>query len=364
MKMVQMKKAVNFLENIKKTDEIVVVFNNDGDGISSCVLLNKFLAKTGRKKPYIINQPMPMDKNIIQRIQTTVPHKIIFLDIAADQQQNVLKKLGGICDMMIVDHHQVFKNMNQPKDASSMRRTSVVVHYNPRMERHDVYQSTSYCVYKICSKIIDMSEDLWIAGVGMVSDYNLNDSKDLVKILKEKYGLSEPLYGTKLGRIADMISATRAVNALSCEQMVEVLEKANFEGFEEAKNADKMIEARDAIEKEMASLLQDVEEHSEKIGKILFYNIKSKFNLGSSLSTKVSENFQKDLVIIYERSGNRVKVSARNQAKNINAGLVLQRAASSAGGSGGGHEAAAGATISAENWEKFREILIKSVNKS
>ena len=209
-----------------------------------------------------------------------------------------------------------------------------------------------------------MLDDLWIAGVGMVSDYNLNDSKDLVKAIKEKYALEEPLYGTKLGRIADMISSTRATNALSCEQMVEVLENSAFGGFEKAKNADKMIEAQQLIEKEMAALMQDASDHSEIVGKIVFYNIKSKFNLGSPLSTKISENFQKQLVVIYERSGNRVKVSARNQAKNINAGHVLQRAAASADGSGGGHEAAAGATVSVDNWEKFKETLTKLVNKT
>lgn len=348
-----MKKAVDFLKNISEKDDVVVVFNNDGDGICSCVLLNKFLAKTGRKKPYIINQPMPMDKNIIQRIQTTVPHKIIFLDIAADQQQGILKKLGGICDILIVDHHQVFKDMTGKN----------IVHYNPRMEKHDVYQSTSYCVYKICSKLEDMSEALWIAGIGMVSDYNLNDSKDLVREIKEKYNLDEPLYGTKLGRIADMISSTRATNALSCEQMVDVFETASFESFEETEHADKMIEAAEIINNEMLALLHDSEEHAEKIGKIVFYNIKSKFNLGSALSTKISEGYQKNLVIIWERTGNRIKVSSRNQAKNINAGRVLQKAASSVGGSGGGHEAAAGATISAENWDKFKELLVKLVNK-
>src|SRR3989338_8592754 len=322
--LIRMKKAVDFLNNISEKDDIVVVFNNDGDGICSCVLLNKFLAKTGRKKPYIINQPMPMDKNIIQRIQTTVPHKIIFLDIAADQQQNVLKKLGGICDIMIVDHHQVFKNMNGKN----------IVHFNPRMDQHDIYRSTAYCVFKICSKLIDMEEYLWIAGVGMVSDYNLNDSKDLVKAIKEKYGLEEPLYGTKLGRLADMISSTRATNALSCEQMVDVFEHATFEKFEEANNADKMKEAAETIQKEMSSLMQDAQEHSEKIGNLVLYNIKTKFNLGSSLSTKLSENFRKHLVLIYERSGNRIKVSGRNQAKNLNAGKILQRAAISVGGSG------------------------------
>lgn len=348
-----MKKAVEFLENIKPSDEIVIIFNNDGDGICSCVLLKKFLEKAGKKKPYIISQPMPMDKNIIQMIQTGVPDKIIFLDIAADQQQNVLKKLGSICDMMIVDHHQVFRNMNGKN----------IVHYNPRIDEPGAYKSTSYCIYKICSKLVNMDDMLWVAGTGMVSDYNLDDSKDLVKSLREKYSLEGALYDTFLGRLADMISSTRATNMLSCEQMVDVLEEADFNSFGKAKNADKMLEAQKIIEKEMAMLLEDAEMKAEKTGKLVIYNIKSKFNLGSSLSTKISEKFRNNLVIIYEKSGNRIKASARNQAKNINAGRVLQKAAKDVGGSGGGHEAAAGATIPADKWDKFREVLIKMVNK-
>lgn len=349
-----MKKAVDFLNKITEKDEIVIIFNNDGDGICSCVLLNNFLERTGKKKPYIISQPMPMDKNIIQRVQTGVPNKIIFLDIAADQQQNILKKLGGICDILIIDHHQVFMNMNTKIN---------IVHYNPRMEQHDTYKSTSYCVYKICSKITDMTEWLWIAGVGMVSDYNLNDSKDVVKLLKEKYNLEEPLYETKLGSMADMISSTRATNALSCEQMVNTFENSTFGDFEKTKNGEKMEESYNTIKQEMASLAADADDNAEKVGNIVFYNIKSKFNLASAVSTKISEKFKNNLVLIYERKGGRVKVSARNQAKNINAGNAMQRAAKIVGGSGGGHEAAAGATIPADEWDKFRETLIKIVNK-
>lgn len=348
-----MKKAIDFLNNIKEKDEIVIIFNNDGDGICSCAILNKLLEKTGKKKPYIISQPMPMDKNIIQRVQTGVPDKIIFLDIAADQQQNILKKLGGICDILIIDHHQVFKNMTKGN----------VVHYNPRIEQHDMYKSTSYCVYKICSKIVDMTELLWVAGVGMVSDYNLNDSKDVVKLVKEKYALEEPLYETKLGKIADMISSTRATNALSCEQMVAIFEGASFDEFESTKNAEKMEESYKTIKHEMASLISDADENIEKSGNLIFYNIKSKFNLASALSTKISEKFKKNLVVIYEKKGNRMKISARNQAKNINAGRVMQNAAKTVGGSGGGHEAAAGATISADVWDKFKEILIKTAKE-
>ena len=41
----------------------------------------------------------------------------------------------------------------------------------------------------------------------------------------------------------------------------------------------------------------------------------------------------------------------------------MQRAAKEVGGSGGGHEAAAGATIPADEWDHFKRILIKIVNK-
>jgi len=58
------------------------------------VLLKKFLEKQGLKKPYIIAQPMPMDKNIVQRVKTTIPNKIIFLDMAADQQSRCVKTAG------------------------------------------------------------------------------------------------------------------------------------------------------------------------------------------------------------------------------------------------------------------------------
>lgn len=347
-------KAINFLKGITPKDEIVIIYNNDGDGISACTIVKKFLERTGRKKPYIIAQPMPMDKNLVQRVKMTLPHKIIFLDMAADQQLSILKQLSGFCEILIIDHHQVHKNMNSSK----------IAHYNPRLDDREVYQSTSYCIYKICSKITDMEDALWVAGVGMVSDYALGDSKDLVKQIKEKYNVGDKLYDTKLGRIADMISSTSATKALSCDQMVEVLNNATLEEFDRTTNAEKMIESYDIIKQEMSHLEEDVEHNSEKIGKVIFYNINSKYKLTSPLSTRASEKHQKSLIVIFEKIGNHIKVSSRNQAKNINAGKVMQKAAGEVGGSGGGHEAAAGATIPVGEWDRFKELVVKIANRT
>ena len=176
-----MKKAIDFLNKIEKNDEVVIIYNNDADGICSCVLIDKFLMEKTGKKSFSISQPMPMDKNLIQRIQTTLPTKIIFLDLAVDQQQTILKKLGSICDILIVDHHQFIKDMS----------SNSVVHYNPRFDKPRIYQSTSYLIYKICSKLMDMSDSLWISVIGMIADYNLKDSTDLVEEAEKKVSAKE-----------------------------------------------------------------------------------------------------------------------------------------------------------------------------
>ena len=363
MNMKYLKEAADFLKNIDEKNEILIIFNNDGDGIFSCMQLMKYLEITKRKKPYIIAQPMPMDKNIVQKIKTTFPNKIIFLDILVDQQEDVIKKIRGFADILIIDHHQILKNLNNEQtDASSMRQSNRIVHYNPRFTNKSLYQSTSYCVYKICSELVDMSDYLWAAAAGMVSDYNLDDSKDLAESAKKEYNVGK-LYESFFGRIADMISAARATKTLSCEEMVELfLRVEDPQNLEDARGADKLIRAYQEIENETLSIMLDAEKNIEKSGKIVVYNLKSAYNLISPISTKISEKYHDKLVIVYTKTGKTIKVSARNQKKNMNAGKIMQLATRGLKASGGGHEAAAGATIDEKDWDKFMEKVKELAN--
>jgi single-stranded DNA-specific DHH superfamily exonuclease len=341
-----MKEAVEFLNNIKKTDEILIVFNNDGDGICSCSLVMKFLEITGRKKPYIISQPMPMDKNIINKIKSTFPQKIIFLDLVVDQQEDIVKKIRGFADILIIDHHKIQKNLNG--------RT--IVHYNPRFTKKDAYQSTSYCVYKIISQLVDVKDVLWIAAVGMISDYNLEGSKDLETEAKKSYDIGTPLYESFLGRLSDMIAATRATKLMSCEEMVHLFLKIKDpKNLENTKDTDKLIQSYKEIENEKISIMADANKNTNITKNLVLYEIKSKFNLDALISTMLSENYRNKLVLVYSKSGNRYKVSARNQDKNIDAARIMKNAVAGLKGSGGGHEAAAGAVVDAKDWDKFLE---------
>ena len=345
-------KAIEFMKNMDKKDGIVIIFNNDGDGICSCALFMKYLKKKGLGEPYIINQPMPVDQNIIKRIQTSLPNKIIFLDMAIDQQWDIVKKLKGIADILIVDHHQIHKDLNSEN----------VMHYNPRLKNPKLYQSTTYLVYKLISQLDNFSDYLWIAAAGMISDYNLDDSKDIADEIRQKYKITEKkLYDSYLGRIADMISSVVVTKAMSCEQVVHALVKA--EQPEDFK-APALTDSYKEIKNEMDFLENDFSAHAEKHGDLILYNINSKYKLSSNLSTTVSEKHQKKTIVIYEFRGAKVKISARNQSMSVNVGKLLGEACNGIkNAAGGGHEAAAGATVPKEHWEEFKERLIKLANK-
>ena len=341
-------KVIKFLDSVKSTDNVVIIYNNDGDGICSCVLIKKILETKG-VDPYIIAQPMPPDKNLQKKLQTTVPTKIIFLDMAIDQQPHVVKKFASISDILIIDHHSIKNNMN------SMN----VVHYNPRFEGEKIYQSTTYCAYKFGADMMEFSDNLWVAAVGMVSDYNLEDSQDIVEKVAEKYSVSKSLYKSIFGRLADMIAYTKSTKMLSCDELVDLFGSTTLENIENAKNYDKMLQSFQIVDKEINEILDDAEKNSEKIGDIIFYNIKSRYGLSSVISTRLSTKHKDNILIIYEKSKSHIKLSARNQSRRFNLGKLFQQAMQGIEGSGGGHEAAAGATMKESDWEKFKKNLLE-----
>lgn len=338
--------AISFLKNIKPTDGVVVVFNNDGDGIASCVMLKKWLSQLGTE-PYIISQPMPPDKNLIRRIQTGLPNKIIFLDMAIDQQPATAQKLKGIADILIIDHHIISHDMSEHG----------IAHYNPRFEDPLRYQSTSYCTYKIVSRLTDISEWSWVAAIGIVADYDLSCSQDVIKEAQKKWPLEI------FGKIAAMIESVRVTKLMSCEQIVELINNS--------KSPEQMIETGDfrqayeMIENETAAVLLDAEASSEKVGDIIFYNIKSRYNIKSPISTKLSEKWPNKFVVVYEQIGKYVNASVRSQSKKPSVDKTLRIVARSIKScSAGGHEAAGGAQMPQSEWVTFKQKLIEVIEHS
>lgn len=346
-----MKEAIDFLTRIKERDNVIIVFHNDADGCCSCVLMDKFLKeRIGKKSDYIISQPMPPAKNLVSKIRLSMPTKIIFLDLGVDQNPSLIKKLENECEVLVIDHHQIMNNLNSAK----------TVHYNP-MFRKKVYQSASYLTYRICSEISDMNDHLWIAMAGIIGDYNVSDSMDLVNAAKEKYPEmitsteQDELHKSIFGQMADMISSAKA-SKITCEEIVRIIEA--MESIEDLGKNQVMQAAYQNVQKEIERILIDAKSGIDHNKKVIFYEISSLYNVHSPVSTLLSKEYPKKMIVVWENVGNKIKVSARNQNKSINVGRVLREAIRDVrNASAGGHEAAGGVSLRQEDWEEFKSRL-------
>ncbi len=341
MKMILMEAAVDFLKNLNQKDGVIVVFHNDVDGICSCAIISKYLSYIG-VKPYVISQPMPPDKNLLRRIQTGMPNKIIILDLAIDQHPMTVNKVKGYSDVLIIDHHLISKDLNSQN----------VIHYNPRFSSPKIYQSASYLCYKICSKLIDMSDSLWIAALGIIGDYETSYSTDVLKEAEKKYDIK------LFNKLAAIIDSVRATRSMTCEQMVNLVLSVKEPS---QMLTEEMVGSYQKIENETMATMIDSEKSMERVGDMLLYNIKSHFNIRSVIATMLSEKYKNKFVAVYERIGSKINVAARDQAMKWNCDKVLRKAVRGLRASAGGHEAAGGATLDAKDWDEFKQNLIKAV---
>jgi single-stranded DNA-specific DHH superfamily exonuclease len=354
------KRAVDFLKNITQKDGIITIFHNDADGIASCTLLDLFLIeKIKRGSDFMISQPMPPTKTLVQRVKLSLPTKIIFLDLAIDQEKRIIKSLERICEILVIDHHQISNNLNSKK----------TIHYNP-LFNNTVYQSASYLTYKILSKIFDMSKYLWIALIGIAGDYNIKDSMDLIfegrKIYEKYFGkeddITQGFLNSSFKRVSDIITSLKAYG-IPCERIVKALEAA--ESIEEIENNSEFLNYHEKVQKEIDAMMVKIKSEIREIGDIIFYEMKSGYSLRSVIATKLSELYPKKVIFVWEVVKNTVKFSVRNQNGNINVEKILKEASKDFKTAiTGGHKLAAAGSIKKDEFDLFREKIVEILSKN
>jgi single-stranded DNA-specific DHH superfamily exonuclease len=344
-------KELGRLEEFLKTPgKRLLFYHRDADGICAASLLLKFFGDfevDARQGPRI-------EREFVKALIEKKPDLVVFLDLPIDQEWEKIKEIFDKLPrlkIVVIDHHIHERDMNSER----------IVHVNPRFFE-DVYLATSYVVFKLMEALgRNTPAFVWIAGIGIIGDYDVKDCQDVLDLSEKMYPGSvgnRPL-SSKLGYASELIcSAVTVKGSEGAEKVLKtLLESKDYRKFLESKRL--KVWHRN-VKEEIRRVIKDAYSNREihqKLG-LHIYTIRTRMSLTSAVSTYFAEKYPDKTVIIRRRSEGEWKLSFRNQAGHVNVGQLAKKCVQGIG-TGGGHKKAAGAIVS--DWDKFRERILEEL---
>jgi len=337
--------AVEFFKKMNKEDRVVVIHDDDCDGICSGSILALMVRKLGKLNGIISTEyNLPLTENVVKEALSLQPNKIIISDVP-EVDLGLLNKLRKFeIKTLIVDHH---KPISYP-----------VSYCNPRVFDKDIYIPASYLAYRIHKHFFEDNKVLWIACVGVLADRGVENCKDVFLKLKEVYPelvgktkLSESslFRYSLLGKLVKVIDAAQVVKGkVGAEFVSRIL--IDIESYTELLNGGgkckRILCWYKTVEKEFNRILEDFQNNRVLIGNgFVFYEIDTKLRMKSRIAGYLSNLYRKRILIVGQKIGDYFEFSVRRGREvKIDLGKFVKKLINGIdGASGGGHpEAAAG----------------------
>ncbi len=305
-------------EYLTNSNNPIYLFDDDGDGVCSYLMLKKHFKK-GKGIP--IKSAGPLDVDHLPSIEDEKPDLVVILDKAVVKQE-FIDKLG--CNIVYIDHHPI-------------QKLNKINYYNPLKHDKDSYFPTSYMVYHV------VKDNLWLAVIGCLFDYKnpdfLEEFKkeypDLVDDITKDAGYIR--FETELGKLIKLFTFNIKGKKGEVRRSLEAFEKVEspYEIMNKTTESGEYLYKRyERLNKEYERLLKKAGEYADKDFLIFIYP-SERTSFTSDLATELSYWHQDKTIIISREKNNEMKLSLRNQNKDIR--QPFAKALEGLKGYGGGH---------------------------
>lgn len=345
-----MKMIEKIINKIKNANKIGLVHHTDPDGVTSGVIFAKSVEKLGKKIDFRLNQKgneIKILDQTIEKLRLEEVDLVCITDLGTDQYPEQIKKIEEFANVIILDHHKVYNDLNSEK----------TIMIKP-LDLFKVKDPSQYCaaklVYDVFKDQIDIKELDWIKTIGLIGDCGFKEfSKEIDEVL-DKYNIkhTENYFDNKLGQCAQIMSYAESYDESVIGHVFDIV--YNAKKYEDILNSD-IKKYKKEIQEEIDRCIKEIREENF-IGNLILYKMKSKFHIKSKISTILS--FQhKDKTVVIAQENDNITISARRQDGKVKVNDLLEKAVEGFG-SAGGHGPAAGGTINKEDWSKFKEKII------
>jgi hypothetical protein len=223
---------------------------------------------------------------------------------------------------------------------------------------------TSKLAYDIGNVIVDLSDSEWLAMTGSISDIATEPWQDWTRAVFTKYHaqLNTDLFQTLFGQVAITINNTIAYD--------EKLVGDAFDAVLKAKTPHDVLNSplktyHNAIHAEMDKWINEFNSHAEHISeaKLKLLEINTPYGIRSALISQLSFTHDtKNTLILWQRNGNRIDFSSRNQTGDVPLHDVMREAVAGLPDTdGGGHRKAAGGHCRTQDWPLVKKRIIDAL---
>ena len=328
-------------EELDYSKKPLFLFDDDPDGFSAFLLLYRY-KKEGKGIP-VKAKPM-IDRRFLKNVEDYDPDKIFVLDVPMiDESFTENVKVPIIW----IDHHGPYETHG------------TIRYFNPRIKNKKDNFSTT------CNAYMAVKQDLWIAMVGMVGDWQLH--KELADEFSKKYpDLLSPtvkrpqdaLFNSKLGELIKIISFVlkgetkmlkKSMEAMArIEDPHDILEQRTEDGAFIYSRYSKLAERYN-------ELLKEIEDKVTRSKLLHCVYEDDSFSFTKELSNEILYRHPDKIILIGRKRSGEVKISMRAAKKILPP--MLEKALVGVDGYGGGHEHACGACVKADDFDKFLKQL-------
>lgn len=335
------KKQLNEIRTLlKKSENPLFFFDDDGDGLSSFLLLYKYIEK-GKG---ITMKTAKEDTVFLKKVDEYRPDIIFMLDRPIVSQEFIDKARAPV---ILIDHHPPIKRKN-------------LKYFNPRLKNPKCYIPVSEICYKITK------QNLWIASCGIISDYTLNEttkkfSKKYPDLLPRK--IKDPgdaLFKTKIGNIIRILSFMLKPKTSEVNKAVSILTRIDdpYEILNKTTpRARYLFKTFEKVDKKYNILLNKAINSFYNENILLFTYPSSKMSFTGDLATELSYKFPDKIILIAREKDSLMRISIRTKSYNLP--KLLNKALKGLDGNAGGHEQACGGFIAKKDFNKFVKNLEK-----
>ncbi len=354
---------MQFIASLKPKRRVVIIHDDDPDGICSAVLLSKSCLKVVSEDPEIHSTEygLSLTRKLLKELTKDAPQAIIFTDVPAIPH-DLLAEAAGFAEILILDHHY-------PENYRG------VAYANPRLLKPSAYLPSSYLAFQVATEL-GLGKDLaWIAGIGVLSDHGVKDCRPLFTLIKSEFPkligkakVEDALLmdDSPLGLLTKAVTSATVASPRSGAQVAfKALNSAeSYEDILEGSTpeAKRLLEWHRSVEAEFQRVIKDACQNVSRLGrKTVLYRFKSPLRIKSLVANYLPRLFKREIVLVIQQDGKYIHVSFRRGDQNqTDLRSLVQRAITDIpGASGGGHPEASAARLPTGYLDQFMDRIAK-----